>query len=627
MRLTILVLVFLFSLSLPPQQIPKKTGEHLSSGKTALAVASYRISVHLDPESKQLRGRETITYTNRTDRPMPDLMFHLYLNAFKNEETIFMKEVGPEHRGFGWDPDYPGWIDVKHLRLAGGEDLPLAAVEDGTLARAVLPTPLSPGESVTVDVEFTAQLPKVFARTGWALDRAGDPFFMVGQWFPKLGVWQESGWNAYPFHANSEFFADFGNYDVQLTLPGDYRSGATGEEVSDLFNGDGTRTVIYHAESVIDFAWTASPNFRSANSQVNGVEITYLYLPEHAWSVARELDIAVKSISHYTEWFGPYAYPRLTLVDPPDAGQGAGGMEYPSLVTLGTLDITGLAPIYARSGWERTLEMVAAHEIAHQWWQTMVATNEAEEPWLDEGFADYATVRLMQVEYGSKDGLVNFGGLHASYLDFRRAEYIALPGVSMAGKAWDFGLFQYGIAAYSKPAVSLLTLQNVLGEEKMNGLLQAYFERWQFGHPTAKDFQALAVETAGQPLDWFFGDADTKSGLVYGSGTLNYSAYAIGKDWLTVRREGSLVIPVEILVTYGDGTQEWVNWEGQEIEKTFHFAKPLRSFTIDPEQKLLVELVWADNGLANRADWNAWLAAAVRLVYRVQDWLLVMGGI
>jgi aminopeptidase N len=593
----------------------------------AVQVASYAIDVRLDETARQLKGQEQITYRNTTNKPIPDLVFHLYLNAFKNESTIFMKEAGPEHRGFGYDPRYPGWIEVNQVRLAGGEELNLRVESDGTLARAGLPVAVQPGETVRVMVEFTAQLPRVFARTGWALDRKGEPFFMVGQWFPKLGVWQDSGWNAYPLHANSEFFADFGRYDVQITLPERYHSGATGVEVENVSHADGTRTVVYHAERVIDFAWTASPNFQSRTARAGAVEITYLFLPEHAWSADRALDIAVQSIQHYTEWFGPYAYPRLTLVDPPDSGQGAGGMEYPTLVTVGTLDFTGLGSLYAGSGWERTLEMVAAHEIAHQWWQSMVATNEAEEPWLDEGFADYSTVRLMQAVYGQKGGLVDFGGLHASYLDFRRGEYLSMPETAIAGKAWDFGPVEYGIASYSKPAAALLTLQNILGVEKMNTLMQAYFERWRFGHPTARDFQALAVETTGRPLDWFFGDPGNKSGLVNGSGTLNYSAQAIGADWLTVRREGSLVIMVDILVTYNDGRQEYLTWDGQAVEKKFQLEKPLRSFYIDPQHKLVVELVWADNGLANQPDWTAWLSAAGRLVYRLQDCLLVLGGL
>jgi hypothetical protein len=178
------------------------------------------VDVRLDVDTRQLSGVETITYANRSDTPIPDLVFHLYLNAFRDQNSLFMRESGGMHRGFGWSPERAGWIEIEALRVQNGPELSLEPLEDGTLARAVLPQPVAPGQSITLQVEFRAQLPGIFARTGWALDAAGQPFFMVGQWFPKLGVWQGArGWNAYPLHANSEFFADFGDYDVTIHLP------------------------------------------------------------------------------------------------------------------------------------------------------------------------------------------------------------------------------------------------------------------------------------------------------------------------------------------------------------------------------------------------------------------------
>ena len=150
--------------------------------------------------------------------------------------------------------------------------------------------------------------------------------------------------------------------------------------------------------------------------------------------------------------------------------------------------------------------------------------------------------------WGKERDLIDFGGMKLSYLDYRRGEYIALPETSMAGKAWDFGQYEYGVAAYSKPAVALLTLQNYLGEEKMDALLQAYFSHWRFGHPTALDFQAVAVKETGDSLNWFFGDPRVKTGLVYGIETLNYMAKEIGSDWLTVTREGSPHARTEIVL-------------------------------------------------------------------------------
>ncbi len=590
-------------------------------------IAAYTIEVSLNPGKHTIEGLETVTYRNTTAQPMPDLVFHLYLNAFKSADTIFMKESGSMHRGNAFDPQENGWIDVTGLRLSDGTELQLELLEDGTLARAVLPQPVAPGEAVKFEATFIAQLPRVVARTGWAPDAQDDPFFMVGQWFPKLGVWTDEGWNAYPFHANSEFFADFGSYEVQIRLPKDYVTAGTGLPGEPVRGGDGTQTVTYTARNVIDFAWAASPNLKEASAQVGDVEVRYVYLPEHEWSAARVLDAAEKSVVYYGKWFGPYPYPRLTVLDVPDEGDGAGGMEYPTLVAAGTTNLLGLPSGPVLSSADRGLELVTVHEIGHQWFQSMVATNEAEEPWLDEGMTDYASVRLMTEAYGLYESGFDLGDFEFGYLDLRRFEYVLRPGVPMFGKAWDFTGSDYSVGTYSKPALSLLTLEKVLGEETMLKIMSTYFQRYRFGHPTTEDFRAVAVEVSGQPLDWFFGDPDAKTGLVYGAGTLNYTASEIDARSITAAREGKLAIPTEIEVTFADGSRDLIAWDGKEARKTFTFEKEVRAFTIDPQRKLLVDLIWSDNGLSRRADLPAWLSVVTRLVYHLQNWLIILGGI
>ena len=249
------------------------------------------------------------------------------------------------HRGHQGDPDSPGWIEIIDVRLTDGTPLELTR---SRMARSPTPSCLCPSRPASQwrsHWTFGAQLGRVFARTGYTGD-----FFMVGQWFPKLGVWENGDWNAYPFHANAEFYADFGTYDVTITLPAEHITGGTGLPVSRVINDDDTQTIHYHAEDVIDFAWAASPSFREATRQVEGVEILYLYLPEHDWSVERALDAAEAAVSHYSRWYGPYPYARLSIVDVPDDRQGAGGMEYPTLVTAGTMSLLGLGQGLVRSG-------------------------------------------------------------------------------------------------------------------------------------------------------------------------------------------------------------------------------------------------------------------------------------
>jgi hypothetical protein len=584
-------------------------------------VASYAIDVTLDAEAKTLTAHETITYANTTADPIPDLVFHLYLNAFRDQGSIFFQESGPTHRGHRWDPQHPGWIEVTDVRLADGTPLALEEIEDGTLARASLPAPIAPGESVEIALDFRAQLPRVFARTGYSAD-GGDYFFMVGQWFPKLGVWEDGDWNAHPFQANAEFYADFGTYDVSITLPAAYVTGGTGLPVSTVDNGDGTQTVHYHAGDVIDFAWTASPRFKQATRQVDTFEILYLYLPEHEWTVERVLDAAEAAMRHYGSWYGPYPYARITIVDVPDDAPGAGGMEYPTLIVAGTMSMLGLGPGLSQMGMDRSLELLVAHELGHQWWQSMVGFNEAEEPWLDEGFTDYSALRLIETLYGPDASLLDVGRLEIGYLDSRRMEYLMVPRLPMYGRAWDFDMLEYGIAAYSKPVVSLRTLERVLGEETMVDVMGTFFERYQFAHPTTEDFRSVAEEVSERDLSWFF------DGLVYSDDVLNYAVSRVDEHSVTLVRQGELVIPTEVLVTFVDGSAVLEPWDGAADEVTFTYPDrpPIRSAEIDPQRKVAVDLRWADNGLSRQWEVSPWLALVTRLLYGLQSTLLALGG-
>jgi hypothetical protein len=551
-------------------------------------VADYAITVRLDPPARQLAGREVITYRNTSQKPISDLVFHLYLNAFKSPDTIFMKESGGQLRGDSFDPKENGWIEVSALRLKGGQDLKLDVIEDGTLSRAVLPAPVGPGGQVDLELDFQAKLPRVFARTGWAPDALGDPFFLVGQWFPKLGVWTDVGWNAHVFHGNAEFFADFGSYSVAITVPDNYITGATGLEQGKVKNGDGTQTVSYQASGVIDFAWVASPNLRIVMDKAGTVEIAYLYLPEHEWSKNRELEDTAKSVTQYGEWFGAYPYSRLTVVDVPDQGNGAGGMEYPTFITVGAA-VQG-SPTQPLNGWTDGLLITTAHEVAHQWWQSMVATNEAEEPWLDEGFADTSTLMLLSQDHALTAKDLDQNNPTLGFFLARRSSFLGDPGLPMDEKAWDYQSWgKYGTAVYAKPDMALLTLGRQLGDDKLIAIMRTYFQRYRFAHPTTADFQQVASEVSGQDLSWFF------NGLVYKSATVNYVAKSISGSSFTVDRQGDLAVPVDILVTFGDGSTQSLTWDGKDVEHTFKVAQPVRSFDIDPEHKLLIELNWKDN--------------------------------
>jgi hypothetical protein len=565
-------------------------------------VASYTIDAHYDPATYTLTAEETAVYVNRTENPIPDLVFHLYLNAFRSRETRWMQEAGPGHRGYRFNPDYPGSMTVEDLRLADGTPLTLEAVDpDETLVRAPLPDPVAPGEAVTVTMDFTARFPRVFARTGWAKD--GD-FLMAGQWFPKFGVWEQGAWNAYPFRANSEFYADFGRYDVAITLPTGWKLVATSTAPIDVrSNENGTVTYRALAEHVIDVAWAASPDFQEMRETVRDVKVHVIYDEARRVEARRALAATVGALPHYEAWYGAYGrglYPRLTVVVVPAGAGGAGGMEYPTLYTVGQMDVAGPRCI-------RMLEVETVHELGHQWFQTMVATNEAEEPWLDEGLTDYSTARAMAALYDG--GVSGCFGWSFTYRSLQRMSYLMDPDIPMEGTAWSFER-GYGIATYSKPVVALSTLQRRVGDEAMVEFLRAYVDRYAFAHPTAEDLRAVMVETLGEEeAAWFFDKA------VAGGATVNARVEALSGEGAELAREGELCLPTVIEVI-DDGAVRRVDWSCSQPERTLTPAPD--GVEIDPEHVNLLDTNLLDNDLRQTPKTGAWLGMMVRLIRTFQ---------
>lgn len=574
-------------------------------------IASYRIEAAYDPVSHTITASETATYVNRTDVAIPDLVLHLYLNAFRSDDTLWMREAGPGHRGFSADDAHPGWSRIKSMRLSDGTPLDWEPIDaDATLIRVELDAPVPPGDEISIELAFEAQLPRIAARTGWAAD--GD-FVMAGQWFPKFGVWEGSAsdaevgmWNAYPFHANSEFFADFGAYDVTVTLPQGWRIAGTGAQVGvPLTNDDRTVTHAFHADHVIDFAWSASPLFRTLTRQAGDVTITLVY-PRGQRSMARRAMVAtLEALELYGSWYGPYGqglYDTLTVVVvPPDAG-GAGGMEYPTLFTVGA---------YAGAGMPRCiriLEVEVVHELAHQWFQTMVATNEAEEPWLDEGFADYSTARAMRELTGGD--VVTCGGWTLSYLGMQRMSYIAMPRSPMAGRAWDFGAMDYGIATYAKPVVALSTLERLVGDDAMIAFLRAYVDAYAFKHPGAEDVRTVMVDTLGEDhAAWFF------DGAVGTADTLDARATPTNTGTSAATREGNLCVPVPVQVTTAEGTTS-IAWP---CDGPLEIDGDWLTVEIDPDRTNLLDPNLANNVAQARTAWAPVLGAWVRTIRALQS--------
>jgi hypothetical protein len=597
-------------------------------------VADYDIDVTLDPAARTLTGTEVITWRNTGQIPAYSVRLHMFWNAFRNTNSTWLKQrqlAGTNPFADASEDDF-GYSNITSLALVNADgtetEMPRFRYispddqnrDDRSLAAADLPVGVQPGQSMRIRVSWTGRFPKNFDRTG----QIGDYFFAV-QWFPKLGVFDDGGWVARQFFANAEFFADFGRYDVRVTVPSGWIVGATGVEQSRTDAGART-THRYVQDNVHDFAWAASPDFvervqRFEHGGLPPVTMRLLLQPEHAHLADRHFAAAAATLRYYGEWFGPYPYPQLTIIDPPFQSD-SGGMEYPTLFTGGT---RWLSPRHSNDP-----EYVVIHETGHQWWQGMVANNEILHAWLDEGINEYADSRLQSIAFQPNYLVQRFFGdfIPWQYRDiplkratdtnwmntFRRAEnrdalatptYLLWPGTHQS-------------LSYHKAALILHTLERLHSWERMQRVLATFFERWKFKHPTPEDFFAVLDEVTGQDHKVFLeqvytnsyhfdyaierivseniswrGLNDSAKGLAYEQQTLD----KLFRTTVVARRLGTGQLPVDVLVTFSDGHQERERWDGRARWQTFTYDRPARAVAaqIDPERVLLLDTNFTNN--------------------------------
>jgi Peptidase family M1 domain len=587
-------------------------------------VVAYVIDAKLDPKAHKITASETLTYKNLTGQPQQDFPFHLYLNAFQPQSS-FMREDRRDNLAYEWKPEHEGSSTVKSLQVAG-TDLTSQVqfihpdddnADDRTVMQVHLPQAIPPGGTVEFKINFEDQLPEVVARTGYLRN-----FFMVGQWFPKVGVWWKNAWNCHQFHHNTEFFADFGTFDVKLTVPQNAVLGAGGDEVANTSNADGTKTVTYHSEDVHDFSWTASPSFHLVEDSWTGsastVKIHLLMSPGHDGSAQRYLNAVKGTLRLFDEWYGPYPYDRITMVDPPHDGAQAGGMEYPTLITL---DTGRLMP-------EGVLvpEVVTEHEFGHQYWYGMVATNEFEEAWLDEGINSYTEVKIMDALYGKDGSVLNFPWGKMSEDAQQRLFYLGVRTYDPITRfAWQFANgSSYGGNTYGKTASVLLTLEKIIGEDTLRRAIHTYFMRYHFTHPTGEDFLKTIEEVSGQNLRWYFDQA------VYGTAALDYGVEDVQSDpvnWyekdagskskksdatayrsmVLVHRNGDFVFPVDLEVKFDNGEVVHERWDGRDRWTRFTYVKNAKivSAQVDPGNQINLDYNPFNNSYTAKADTHA----------------------
>jgi len=593
----------------PTLSIPSTTLAINSSSPMSQRVVHYEIDAKYDPRSHTLDAAEVLTYHNLTGQALDTFPFHLYLNGFQPNAT-WIKETKrdsirdelPEE----WDSKYYGSDEIKRFEVDGQGDLTSQLQfiqpddhnkDDKTVAQVRLPHPIPPDGYVQFKIAFHDQFPETLARTGWNRD-----FLLAGQWFPKAGVWWHGAWNCHQFHGATEFFSDFGVYDVKITVPQNEVVGASGIQVSNVSNPDGTKTVTYHADDIHDFAWTASPRYKvyedSFQSSMGPVKLILMMQPAHVNQEERHARILEQTMDRFESWYGPYPYKTITLVDP-EHDSAAGGMEYPTFIT-------------GETAWwmpKRVYlpEVAVEHEFGHQYWYGMVATNEFEDAWMDEGINSYSEVKVMDSILGPRTSFANLWGVTGGDGEARRDGYISVADLDpIARNGWEYVDYNsYGGITYGKTASVLLTLEGIIGEDTLRQAMRTYFMRYRFTHPTKEDFLKTIEEVSGKNLRWYFDQA------FYGSEVLDYEvlrAKSTLVEWykenlkekkgeteynseVVIHRKGDFVMPVEIAVIFDNGDKVREQWDGKDRWIRFAYTKKAKlvSVEIDPDHKILID--------------------------------------
>jgi hypothetical protein len=623
----------------------------MREGKGPERVADYDLQATLDPVRHTVEGRERLTWRNRSAEPVRELYVHLYLNAFENEETTFARERKRYDGASRTKKGEWGYIELRTVTQQG-QAVPWTFVQpdggpatDRTVARFDLPRAVPPGGTAVLDIEFHDQLPRVVARTGWF-----GTYHLVAQWFPKVGVLELPGergateprWNCHELHFHSEFYADFGTYRAAITVPRGYTFGSVGLEtfpVEETVNG-----VIHRVaqDDVHDFAFTAWDGYATPlQADWNGVRLKVLYPQEYAEAAGIALQATRDGLDYFSRTLGPYPYRQITVVVPPWNALESGGMEYETFFT----SVGALGPPLLQ-----LVRFVTVHELGHGWFMGLLASNEAEEPFLDEGLDEFWNARMLAAEalQFPAPGPLAALGLRTpaiGYFDLERIGTERFQADPIAGNSWDrWSGHSYGLV-YTRTALVFHDLEHRLGGGVLAGAFAEYYRRWHYRHPSTADLEAVLAESGGEAVRGWFRDQ------VYGRAPLDDRVESIETEevvpsagtflqadgarieldedqarekerqvrddfrrahrdrkagepgpfpWRSVvkLRRYAAGVPQDVVVHFDDGTAETLHWPADERWRRQVFEKPVRvaSVQIDPDRKVLLDVNKLDDG-------------------------------
>ena len=519
----------------------------------------YMIDVNMNVTTNRFTGSEKIDYTNNSPDTLNRIFFHLYWNAFQPGSMMDVRSrelgktlLGTNKKGepvYDWDervkdrisklqPNEIGFDSVKYIKI---NNVSQKLIYHETILEVDLDKPILPHTKISMDVTFESQVPLQVRRSG--RDNAEGVRYSMSQWYPKVVEYDYQGWNANPYIAR-EFYGVWGDYDVNITIDKKYLVAASGivqnpNEVGFGYQADNvkikapvgnTLTWKFSAPNVHDFVWAADPNYTMQKRQIKNGPLVYVIYKqvdtmEKKWTALA--DTVVAAYPYMAKTFGAYPYKNYSFIQ-----GGDGGMEYPNATLIKNASVG-----------------TAIHEWMHSWYQGMMGTNESLFAWMDEGFTTYAELRTSA--WLKKDTGFAYKDAYNSYFKLVKSG----REEPMTTHADHFNTnAAYSAAAYSKGCLFLSQLGYIVGDSVLDKILLEYYNEWRFKHPNANDFIRVAEKVSGLQLQWY------KEYWTYSTKTIDYALGDInddsGKASITIKRVGLMSMPIDVLVTYKDGTKE-----------------------------------------------------------------------
>jgi hypothetical protein len=570
----------------------------------------YKIAVKLNDEQHTISGNIAMDYTNHAPDTLPEIWVHLWGNAYKNRQTAFCKQKlrsGNSEYYFAKEHDL-GEYDALFFTANGRTVDWKYDPKNPDIAVLTLPEPLAPGGRIRIETPFALKIPASFSRLGHV-----ETSYQMTQWYPKPAVYDQQGWHAMPYLDQGEFYSEFGNFQVDITLPENYVVGATGvlntpseiaflqekevesraalkkgvDKKHDPFPPSAKRmkTLRYTAQRVHDFAWFADKRFfvlKDTAHLASGKSVDCWAMFTQAQSDIWQKGAAYvrRSVEFYSEKVGDYPWPQATAVH--SALSAGGGMEYPMVTVIGD------------AGSPRTLDQVITHEVGHNWFYGILASNERLHPFMDEGFNSYYERRYMEQYYGSPEAMSLpkklFNPKHSGSLIENGLLLLALnhQDTPPDSPSDDFTQAGYGLQVYMKTAFFMTWLEKSIGTAKMDAAMYDYYQKWQFRHPYPKDFQTVMAENAVD-AGWFLDAMQTQKNADYALKKVVKTGE--GKWSLTVEQQGTLDAPFPISALK-DGVAVKTTWYkprfvGRGLQQLDFEALEADAFVLDHERVTL----------------------------------------